>query len=319
MRRREFGTLASAASSLWPSVVGAQKSMPLIGMLLREDIRDRFVQEMRALGYVEGKTVRYEFRPLTPADALDRRAAELVSLKVEVIVAAGTEAVRAAQHRTETIPIVTTGASDPVGSGLAVSLARPGRNVTGMSLYNSPELTAKRIELLREAVGSLSRIVVLFNPDDPPAMLALKETEAASRALGISTRAVEVRRPEAFDDAFAAALGSPADAVVALSAPLMTGNVRRIAEWTRQNRLPAIFWSRTFPAAGGLMSYGPNFDDLVKGAAGYVDRILKGAKAGDLPIVQPATLQLVINNRTAKTFGLVLPPSILTRADEVID
>jgi putative ABC transport system substrate-binding protein len=322
MRRREFSTLlgaAAAASVAWPSVLDAQqKAMPVIGMLIREGMKDRFRQDMQALGYVEGKTVRFEFRPLTPASALPRFADELVKLKVDIIIAAGSEAVRAAQRATQTTPIVTTGSSDPVGTGFAASLARPGGNITGMSLSSS-ELTGKRLELLKEAVGSLSRIVALWNPDDPPAVLSLKETEAASQVLGIGVRAVEVRRPEDFDAAFAAAIGHQPDAVVVLSAPLMSDNVARIAAWAKQNRLPSMFWSRTFPAAGGLMSYGPNQDDLVRGAAVYVYKILKGAKPGDLPIVQPSTFELVINIPTAKALGITIPPSILSRADEVIE
>ncbi len=292
--------------------------MPRIGLLVYERVKDQFLQGLRDLGYDSRKDLIVEYRSNLPAEMLPRFAAELVALDVDVIVASGTQAVRAAQQTTQRIPIVTTGSSDPVGTGLVMSLARPGGNITGISLFN-PELSGKRLELLREIAGEIPLLAVLWNPDDPPAMTALRETESAARALGIAARPFEVRRVEDFDAAFAAAVKDRPRAVVILSAPVMTANLHRIAAWALQNHLPAIFWDRSIPAAGGLMSYGPDLDSLARRSAVFVDKILKGAKPADLPIEQPTKFNLVINMATAKALGLTAPQSLLLRADEIIE
>ncbi len=321
--RRAFAALICGAITAAGPVGGrAQQNpaarMPRIGLLVYERVKDQFLQGLRDLGYDSRKDLIVEYRSNLPAEMLPRFAAELVSLNVDVIVAAGTQAVRAAQQTTQRIPIVTTGSSDPVGTGLVTSLARPGGNITGISLFN-PELSGKRLELLREIAGEIPLLAVLWNPDDPPAMTALRETESAARALGIVARPFEVRRVEDFDAAFAAAIKDRPRAVVILSAPVMTANLHRIAAWALQNHLPAIFWDRSFPAAGGLMSYGPDLDSLARRAAVFVDKILKGAKPADLPIEQPTKFDLVINLKTAKALGLTVPQSLLGRVDEIIE
>jgi putative ABC transport system substrate-binding protein len=319
--RRVFGALVASAAAA-TSVAGyAQQGAPRtarIGLLAREQIRSVLLQGLREAGYEEGKNLVIEYRSLDQPEMLARFATEFVTLNVDVIVAGGTQAVQAARKATERIPIVTTGSSDPVGSGLVASLARPGGNITGMSLFN-PELSGKRLELLREIAGDIPIVAVLWNPDDPPAVTALQETEKAGRALGISARGFAVRHIGDFDAAFADAITDQPKALVILSAPVMNTNLRLIAAWALQNRLPAIFWERGFPAAGGLMSYGPDFDSLIRRSAVFVDKILKGAKPADLPIEQPTKFDLVINMATAKTFGLTVPQSLLLRADEVIE
>jgi putative ABC transport system substrate-binding protein len=321
MRRRAFVSLLGGAILALPWSAGAQQRerVPRIGLLIRPDRRKPFEEALRDLGYVDGHNILVEFRSNADADRLAGFAAELVSLKVAVIVAGGSQAVRAAQHATSTIPIVMASASDPVGTGFVASLARLGGNITGLSLL-TPEVSGKRLELLKEIVPGLSQLAVLLNPDDPPALLSLKETEAAARILDIKLQAAEVRRPADFDAAFQLAATIHPQALVILPAPLLTGNVRRVAEWAVKNGLPSIFPFRGFPDAGGLMSYGPSLlDGLTRRAPTYVDKILKGAKPADLPVEQPTTFELVINLKTANALGLTIPQSILIRADEVIE
>src|SRR6266853_3574734 len=238
--RRAFGALAIGAAAS-ASVKGyAQQNpgarVPRIGLLAYERVKGQFLQGLRDVGYDIGKDLIIEFRPNDPAEMLPRFAAELVALNVDVIVASGTQAVRAAKEATQRIPIVTTGSGDPVGTGLVASLARPGGNITGMSLFQS-ELSGKRLELLREIAGDIPRVAVLWNPDDPPVVTALQETERAGRALGISVRGFAVRRIGDFDAAFADAIKDQPKAVVILSAPVMNTNVRLIAAWALQNHL----------------------------------------------------------------------------------
>ena len=327
LSRRGFGALVSGAIAASSPVTGGAQQNPgqasagraaRIGLLSGERIKPGLLQGLHDAGYDEGRNLIVEYRPATPAETLARFAGELVALGVDVIVASGSQATRAAQQATHTIPIVMTGSSDPVGTGLVASLARPGGNITGMSLFN-PELSGKRLELLREIAGDIPLVAVLWNPDDPPAVTALRETESAARTLSMTARPFEVRRVEDFDAAFAAAIKDLPNGAVILSAPVMGGNLGRIAAWALENRLPAIFWDRGFPAAGGLMSYGPSSDSLVRRSAVFIDKILKGAKPADLPIEQPTRFELVINLQTAKSLGLTVPHSLLLRADEVIE
>jgi putative tryptophan/tyrosine transport system substrate-binding protein len=211
-----------------------------------------------------------------------------------------------------------TGSSDPVGTGFVASLAHPGGNITGLSLQ-SPELSGKRLGLLKEIVAGLSLVAVLSDPDDPPVVFSLRETKDAAEALGIELQFVEVRRPEDFEPAFASLTRSQPGALVILPASIMTRHARRIAELALKSRMPAISYFREFPEAGGLISYGPNLDDSSQHAAIYVDRILKGTPPADLPVEQPIKFDLVINLRTAKAIGLAVSPSILAGADEVIE
>jgi putative ABC transport system substrate-binding protein len=281
-----------------------------------------FLQGLRDLGYVEGRNVVIEYRDLMGKyDRLPGLAADLVALKVDVIVVTSTPSTLAAKQATKTIPIVFTWAADPVGSGLVTSLARPGGNVTGLSLL-APELVAKRLELLKQVVPGASRIAALWHPGDygegvEKAML--READVAARALGMRLQVVEARGPEDFDRAFSDMTRARADAVTVQSTNIFFIERTRLADVAAKHRLPAIFLVRDFVQAGGLMSYGANVADLHRRAATYVDKILKGAKPGDLPVQQPTKFELVINLKTAKAIGLTIPPSVLARADQVIE
>jgi putative ABC transport system substrate-binding protein len=279
---------------------------------------EAFKKGLSELGYAEGHNIVIEYRHAADsADRLPALVAELITSRVDVIVAVGSQAVRAAQKATKSVPIVMTGSSDPVGTGFAASLARPGGNITGLSLL-SPELSGKRLELLKEIAAGVVRVAVLWNPDDPPAVLSLKETESAAQVLGIKVHDVEARVPDDFDRAFTSVNKSRSGGLVILPAPIMTVYAGRIADFARTSKLPAISFSNEFPEAGGLMSYGANFFDLFRRAATYVDKILKGSKPAELPVEQPTKFELVINLKSAKQIGLTIPPNVLARADRVI-
>jgi putative ABC transport system substrate-binding protein len=320
MRRREFTTFLAATALMWPRAARARlpNGMARIGFLAFERRLEKFLQGMHELGYVEERDIVIEYRPSDPADRLPGFAAELVALNVDVIVAGGSLAVRAAQQATRTIPIVMTGTSDPVGTGFVASLARPDGNITGLSLL-SPELAGKRLELLREVTKNLSRLAILLNPDDPPVVFSLRETEKAARAWGIEFSRVEARSAGDLEGAFASIAGIRPDALVILPASLMTAHAARIAELALDCRTPTISYFRAFPDAGGLMSYGPSLDHSARRAAVYVDRILKGAKPSDLPVQQPTEFELVINLKTAKALGLAISRKLSTIADELIE
>ena len=320
MRRRDFIMLMGSAAVTWPLGARAQQGerMRRIGLLVSA-LREHVIrQALQDLGYIEGKNILIEYRPIDRADQLPGLAVELVSLKVDVIVAAGSQAVRSAQQATHSIPIVMVASSDPVGTGFVESLARPGGNITGNSLV-STELSGKRLALLKEIVTGVLRLAVLWNPEDPPAALSLKETEVAARQLGIELKSLEVRNPDEFDVAFTSAINFHASAIVILSAPVMTIYAGRLAELARKEGLPAISNVSDFPKAGGLMSYGPDLTDLYKRAAVYVDKILKGVKPADLPVEQPTKFELVINLKTAKALGLTVPQTIRATADDLIE
>ena len=309
--------LCSSANAQQP------KKIPQIGYLNVVSVSagtgriEAFRQGLRELGYLEGQNIVIEQRHAADrADRLSAFAAELVDRRVDVIIAAGSQAVHAAQKTTRTIPIVMTGSSDPVGTGFVVSLARPGGNITGLSLL-SPELSGKRLELLKEVVP-ITHVGVLWNPSDPPAALSLRETETAALGQGIKLQTIEAREPDELGRALTSANKGRVEAILILPAPMMTTYAKRIAEFTIGSRLPAISFSNEFPQAGGLMSYGANFLDLFRRAASYVDKILKGAKPADLPVEQPTKFELVINLKTAKQIGLTIPPNVLARADRVI-
>jgi ABC-type uncharacterized transport system substrate-binding protein len=284
--------------------------------------REAFLQRLRDLGYVEGRNLVIEYRDAEGnAERLPALAAELVALKVDVIVAAaGTRVAMVAKQATRTLPIVFIGAGDPVTSGLVTSLARPGGNVTGLSLL-FPELAAKGLEHLKQAVPGVSRVAVLLEPGavpEPTYKDILKGAGVAARALGVRLQVVEARGPEDFDRAFSDMTRARAGALAVLSTPMFASERRRLGDLAAKNRLPTVFQFREYVDAGGLMSYGPNIADLNRRAATYVDKILKGAKPADLPVEQPTKFELVINLKTAKALGLTIPPSLLGRADEVI-
>jgi putative ABC transport system substrate-binding protein len=318
IRRREFITLLGATAVAWPLAACAPKGMARIGFLGLERRLEKFRQGLGDLGYVEGRDIVIEYRPSDPADRLPGFAAELVALNADVIVAGGSLAVRAAQQATRTIPIVMTGTSDPVGTGFVASLARPGGNITGLSLL-SPELSGKRLVLLRETIKDLSRLAILLNPDDPAVVFSLRETEKAGRVLGMEISLVEAQRGEDLDGAFASIAKIRSEALVILPASLMTKYAARIAELALNWRMPTISYFRDFPGVGGLMSYGPSLDHSAQRAAVYVDRILKGAKPSDLPVQQPTNFELVINLNTAKALSLTVPKRLSAIADELIE
>jgi len=320
MRRREFTTFLAATALMWPRAARARlpNGMARIGFLGFERRLEKFLQGMHELGYVEERDIVIEYRPSDPADRLPGFAAELVALNADVIVAGGSLAVRAAQQATRTIPIVMTGTSDPVGTGFVASLARPGGNITGLSLL-SPELSGKRLELIKEIIKGLSHLGILLNPDDPAVVFSWRQTEKAARALGIETSLVEARKHEDLDGAFALIAKMQPEALVILPASLMTKYAARIAQLALDSRTATISYFRDFPEVGGLMSYGPNLDDSARHAAVYVDRILKGAKPSDLPVQQPTKFELVINLNTAGALGLTVPKRLSAIAEELIE
>jgi putative ABC transport system substrate-binding protein len=326
MRRREFlgvlGGAAAAPTLLWPRAGPAQRGerQRTIGLLSAGGTPSvSFADAMRQFGWIEGKNVTFE--PRYAGNKLERLPAlamELVRLNVDVIVAFGTLAPLAAKQATTTISIVMGAAGDPVGSGLVVSLARPGGNVTGMSLM-TPDLGGKRLELLKEVRPRLARVAVLWNAANPYPAIVFKETQAAGRTLGIEVLSLEVRGPDDFDAAFNAGRQQRPDALVTVEDPLTTSHAKLIVETAAAQQLPSLHGLRQFVTAGGLMSYGASLADLVQRAAGYTDKILKGAKPADLPVQQPTKFELVINLKTAKALGLTVPDKLLVAADEVIE
>ncbi len=277
-----------------------------------------FRQGLRDLGYVEGRNIAIEYRWAEGrVERFPDLAVKLVGLKVDVIVAPTTPAALAANTATGTIPIVFVTAGDPVGS-LVASIARPGGNVTGLSLLG-PEIVARQLQLLKEAVPKAFRVAVLSNPASPYNALMVKETEAAARSLGVRVQLLSVRGVDALDSAFSAVTKERPSALFVLFDPMFFAHRTRIAEFANQNRLPAMYPHREYAEAGGLIAYGADLPDNVRGAATYVDRILGGARPADLPVEQPTKFELVINLRTAKALGLTIPPSVLARADEVIE
>ena len=278
-----------------------------------------FFQGLRELGYVEGQNILIEGRWYGDGnERLPALAAELVRLKVDVIVAGTPPAPEAAQRATSTIPIVMPIHQDPVGSGLVASLARPGRNVTGLSTL-APELVGKRLQLLKEVVPGISRVAVLSDPTIPTQALELRETEVAARSLRVQLQVLQARAPSDFASAFSAMTKDRAGALIALGGNMFFAHRTRIVELTAQSRLPAMYAQKEFAEAGGLMAYGVNTRENFRRVATYVDKILKGAKPGDLPIEQPNKFDLVINLKTAKALGLQIPPSVLARADQVVE
>jgi putative ABC transport system substrate-binding protein len=276
-------------------------------------------QRLRELGYLEGRTIVFEHRYAEgKTEALSDLAADLVRLKVDVIVAVGTPAARAAKNATEMIPIVFTRIADPVAMGFVASLARPSGNLTGVSILTI-DIAAKWLELLIEARPGVRRVGVFWDPTFPPAALQLREIEQAARVLNVELQPVEVRAAEAFEEAVRAVVGQGTQALIVVPALLFTEQRHRLAELAVQHRLPTVWYRREQVEAGGLMSYGTNFLDMYWRAATYVDKILKGAKPADLPVEQTIRFELIINLKTATALGLEIPPKLLALADEVIE
>ena len=325
MRRREFITLLGGASAAWPLTARAQQAtkLPTIGYLGSATLATEsqrmaaFVQRLRELGWVEGRTVVIDYRW---AEGRTERyaeiAAEFVRLKVDVIVTVG-GAVAAAKQATATIPIVFAGAGDPVGSGMVASLAQPGGNVTGLSVQ-SIDLAGKRLEILREIFPDVRRLAIIGNVEYAATVLEMGEAQAAARALGLEVARSEIRRAEDIAPAFEALKGA-AQALYVCPDATINANHARINTLALGARLPTMHGVRDYVEVGGLMAYGPNLPDLYRRAANYVDKILRGAKPADLPVEQPTKFDLVINLVTARALGLEMPATLLARADEVIE
>jgi putative ABC transport system substrate-binding protein len=317
-------TLASVAA---PSPARAQSpaAVPRIGLLGTESPArpapryEAFRQGLRDLGYVEGRNLAIEYRQAEGRLArLPDLVGDLVRLKVDVIVAPTTPMALAAKAATGAVPIVFVTAADPVSSGLVASLARPGGNVTGLSLL-APELVARQLQLMKEAVPKASRVAVLSNPDATYTALLLKETEAAARSLGIRLQPLGARGADSLDGALSAITKDRPDALFVLFDPILFTLRARIAEFANRHRLPAMYPHREYVEAGGLMAYGADLHDNYRRAAAYVDRILKGAKPADLPVEQPTKFELVVNLKTARALGLTIPPAVLARVDEIVE
>jgi ABC-type uncharacterized transport system substrate-binding protein len=326
MRRREFITLLGGAAALWPGVVGAQQAakLPIIGYLgpstrsLDGQRVYAFVQRLRELGWDEGRTIAIEYRWAEGRnERLAETAAELVRRKVDVIVTSATPPTVAAKQATSVIPIVFAAVGDPVGIGVVESLARPGGNATGLSLQQT-DAAGKRLELLREVIPGLRRLAIMANSGNSSAELDMREAQSTARTLGLEAVALEVLRPEDIAPAFDTLKGS-VEALYVCGDPLTVTNRVRISTLALGARLPTMFGAREYVEAGGLISYGSNFLDLYRRTADFVDKILRGAKAADIPVEQPTKFDLIINLTTAKALGLDVPPSLLARADEVIE
>jgi len=328
MKRREFIMLLGGAAAGWPLAVRAQQQpgkLPTIGYSgggtpLTESQRvAAFVQRLRELGWTEGRTVAIEYRW---AEGHNERAAEIaaefVRLKVGVIVTYATPPTLTAKQATSAIPIVFAVAGDPVGTGLVANLARPGGNVTGLSVL-ATDLAGKRIELLREVIPGLHRLAILGNVGNPQVVLEIGEVRVAARTLGLEVAVFEIRRTEDIAPAFEALIKDRSEALYVVGDPLLATNRIRLNTLALGARLPTSYSSREFVEVGGLMSYGPSLPDLFRRAAEYADKILRGAKPADLPVQQPSKFDLVINLVTAKALGLTVPPTLLARADEVIE
>ena len=322
--RRKFLAALGGTAFAWPLVARAQQAgkLPVIGFLGADAAAfspwtAAFVTRMRELGWIEGRTIAIEYRwsegrPERYAEI----AAEFVRLKVDVIVTVGS-AVPTLKQATADIPIVFAVAIDPVGSGLVASLARPGGNATGLSVQQA-ELAGKRLELLREVVPQLHRLAIMFDVGNPQPALEMDETQAAARALGLEVAPLEIRRAEDIAPAFEA-LKPPADALYVAVDALVVANLTQTLTLALGARLPTMFSTREFVKAGALMSYGPNYSDLFRHSAEYVDKILRGTKPGDIPVEQPTKFELVVNLKTAKALGLTISQTLLVAADAVIE
>jgi putative tryptophan/tyrosine transport system substrate-binding protein len=324
MRRRAFISLLGGAAT-WPLAARAQQpgKLPIIGFLganpsIESQRVAAFVQRLRELGWIEGRTVSIEYRWAEGrSERYAENAAELVRLKVDVIVASTTPPSLAAKQATAVIPIVFAAATDPIGTGLVASLARPGSNVTGLANQVS-DTVGKKLEFLREVVPDLRRLAIMANAGNPGSMLDMSEAEATARRLGLEVTTSEIRRAEDIAPAFEA-FRNRADALYLCPDPLMNTNRTRINILAVGARFPTMHGHREYVEAGGLMSYGPNLTSQFLRAADFVDKILRGAKPADIPVEQPTKFDLVMNLTTAKALGLDIPPTLLARADEVIE
>jgi putative ABC transport system substrate-binding protein len=327
MRRRDFMVLAIGGTAIWPLPVHAQhpQRMSRIGVLLPGtpesfSLRTKALLDgLRELGHVEGRTMAIEWKwGQDRVETLAGLAAELVRSNVDVIVTGGTAAAKALKAATRQIPIVVAIIGDPVAAGLVENLARPNGNLTGFSIV-APELGGKRLQLLKEIVPNVSSVSVLLNTRNPQSQIELKEMQTAAEAMGLQLYPAEISSEVGLEDAFAAINKAAVQALVVLTDPILFSQRKRTVDLARSNKLPAMYFFQGFVEDGGLMSYGPSDADLFRRAAGYVDRILKGAKPGDLPIEQPTKFELFINLKAAGALGLRIPESFFVRADRVIE
>jgi putative tryptophan/tyrosine transport system substrate-binding protein len=326
MRRREFITLVGGAAA-WPHIARAQQArrIPRVGFLgnstaaLEANLVVPFREGLRELGYEEGRNIGIEYRWAEGKyERFPALVAELLAVPVDVIVTAGTPATLAVKKATSTVPLVMIAVGDPVGTGIVPSLARPGGNITGLSSI-APDLEGKRLELLREVVPGLSHVALLWNPLNLFHAGSLQQARTAAQALGIKLQTLAVRVPEELDGTFAAIVKERPDALLLLADRVFLHNRVRLMEFATKRRIPNVNAYRELVEAGGLMSYGPSYEDMHRRAAIYVDKILKGANPGDLPVEQPTKFTLMINLKSAKALGLELPPTLVARADEVIE
>ena len=322
MKRREFIGLVGGAVA-WPLTASAQQQGKIvtIGILAIEPWTpiDTFRRALHDLGYIEGKNVRFEYRYARgDNERLPELANNLVGLNVDVILTWGTDAALAAKQATATIPIVMGAIGDPVGSGVVTSLAHPGGNVTGFS-SRAAELEAKRLQLLKELVPGLSRVAILFNPTNHYMPLALQSAQRGAQTLDVTLAMYEVHDTTTLDAAFVTLTKDRPDALMIPADTFLVSQRSRIAQFAIENKLPSVYSFREYIEAGGLIAYTPNYDDLFRRAASYVDKILKGTKPGELPIEQPTRFHLLVNLKTARALGLTMPPTLLARADEVIE
>ena len=319
--RRELLAALGGAAAAWPLVGRAQKGakIPRIGIIDDEPLWDIFRQGLRDLGYIENQNIAIEYRSAeSKVDRLAQAARELVSLPVNIVVVFGSTEARAAQQATSTVPIVMIAIGDSVRAGFAVSLARPGGNMTGNS-YLSPDLIGKRLEILKECVPSVARVAFLWNPDNNSNLVFLEELIIAVPALGLQLISVPVRNADEFEGAFAAMMRRMPNALVLTGDALHRRYVRQILDFAAKDHLPVVSQEKEIVAAGALLSYGADLSDLLRQGALYVHKILQGSRPADLPIEQPTHFKLGINLKTARALGLEVPPTLLARADEVIE
>jgi putative tryptophan/tyrosine transport system substrate-binding protein len=319
MRRREFITLLSSVAVGWPLAARAARPPFVVGMIGNSPNWHHFREAMRDLGYSEGQNVKHELRTdETEPARLAEAAKELASIPVDVIVAFGSPASQAAQAATQTIPIVMVSVGDPVRAGLVASLAHPGGNVTGTS-FLGPDLTAKRLQLLKQVVPSAVRVALLFNPNNATHIIYRGEIETAARDLGISVVQVEAGTVPDLDTNLRGMLSQRPDALIMPGDSFLDLQIRKIVDFLESNRIPGMFVNRDYVPAGGLMSYGPSRPDLFRRSATYVQKILQGSKPSDLPVEQPTKFEFVINLTSAKALGLTIPASILSLANDLIE
>jgi putative tryptophan/tyrosine transport system substrate-binding protein len=326
MRRRTFIALAGFVSALWPMAPRAQtgRRVPRIGYLMDRPgppgvLDEGFLSGLREQGYVIGQTLSIDFRWTDgKSERLLPLARELAASKVDLIVVAGADSTLAAKTATDTIPIVMASSQDAVGDGLVASLAHPGGNVTGQTVY-APELTSKRMEILKEVLPHLTKVGVLWNKENHGATGQLREAAAAGRALAVAVEPLDVRIPEGLGEGMARAAQLHADAILIISDSSTISNRAAIGSSALANKLPTMFSNKAYLSGGGLMSYGPDIVDTFRRSTSYVDKILKGAKPAELPVELPTRFELAVNRRTASALGLTLPPALLARVDFLLD